>query len=57
MDRRSMLGRRPDLYGPLLESTEPVRWYDEKGYPSEWAEQKRAELQADINRSPEDATD
>jgi len=53
-DRRSMLGRRTDLYGPLLESIEPDRWYDKRGYPTEWAEQKRAELQADINSSAED---
>ncbi len=56
-DRRNMLGRRPDLYGPLLESIEPDRWYDEQGYPTEWAEQKRAELRADINSSLEDASD
>lgn len=51
LDRVSMLARRPDLYGPLLESNEPVRWYDDEGYPTEWAEQKREEF-----RSSDEAT-
>ncbi len=57
LNRANILGRRPDLYGPLLESIEPVRWYDERGYPTVFAEQEREALVERVNRSAEDATD
>ena len=47
--RRSMIARRPDLYHPLIESFEPVRWYDEKGYPTRWAEEERARHREEIS--------
>ena len=39
--RRNMIARRPDLYRPLIESLEPIRWYDAKGYPTPWAKEER----------------
>ncbi len=50
--RRNMIARRPDLYRPLLESLEPVRWYDAQGYPTSWAEEERARHREEI-RTPE----
>ena len=51
LDRGSMTKRRPDLYGPLLKSYEPVRWYDDEGYPTAWAEAQRAKHRKDISTS------
>ena len=49
--RRSMIARRTDLYRPLIESLEPTSWYDEKGYPTQWAEQERARHREEISTS------
>ena len=49
--RRNMIARRPDLYRPLIESLEPVRWYDAKGYPTSWAEEERARHREEIKTS------
>ncbi len=50
-ERRNMIARRPDLYRPLIESSEPVRWYDAKGYPTTWAEEERARHREEIRTS------
>ena len=50
--RRNMIARRPDLYRPLIESLEPIRWYDAEGYPTTWAEEERARHREEI-RTPE----
>lgn len=49
--RSNMISRRPDLYGPLLKSYEPVRWYDDHGYPTAWAESQRAKHRKAISTS------
>ena len=49
--RRNMIARRPDLYRPLIESLEPVRWYDTRGYPTTWAEEERARHREKIRTS------
>ena len=46
-----MIARRPDLYRPLIESLEPVRWYDTRGYPTTWAEEERTRHREKIRTS------
>lgn len=40
--REHFMGRRPDLYGPLLKNFEATTWFDEQGRPTAWAEERRA---------------
>ena len=48
--REQFMGRRPDLYGPLLKNFEEQTWFDEQGRPTPMAEQKRAAWLEELRR-------
>lgn len=48
--RKNMVNRRPDLYGPLMKSSEAQTTYDEEGRPTPFEEERRAKSR---NSGPE----
>jgi hypothetical protein len=48
--RDHFMGRRPDLYAPLLKNAEPKTWFDEQGRPTPFAEEKRAAWREELKK-------
>jgi predicted amidohydrolase len=48
--RDHFMGRRPDLYGPLLHNYEEQTWFDAQGRPSAFADEKRAAFREELKK-------